>query len=464
MGNTNIFSAIRALDRLVWAFILCFCLSFMFSAEAMAISRLGLKATPAVNKPAITGSWTGVGKKSSYNLKLTFKIADSSFCTIVNIAKRGVEKSKSTDFNYVVDRPAGKLSFKGGFSADNANNQFAFETKKSFEKQLTNAGISNLTAPVLLSMALTGLKSEFPLLLKNHKLNIHNLDGAGLLTLFLLKVDGDFLDLLRGAGFENLSAPELIALRSMNANSAFLADKNYGVQNQFRNSVDWLLAKRAEWIANGHLDIADDTSFNVKTGAELISNIFSDAQEPGIQLPIISTSLIDSYVKLFDNKLTKSQLLALIYNQVQPEFIVGLKEIAFPDATAFNIVAANATGVNKQYIMSFDQLGYSHETLADYLWLKAMAITPDFVLSFKGILKNIPFAFISTLKTMAITSDLVKKFQSAGLSDLGVNEIVMLKYENVSPTYVAQLKQEGFDVSNIQKIIRRKKQETSDNK
>jgi hypothetical protein len=201
-----------------------------------------------------------------------------------------------------------------------------------------------------------------------------------------------------------------------------------------------------------------------ETGTELISKIFSDAQEPGIQLPIISTSLIDNYVKLFDNKLTKSQLFALIYNQVQPEFIVGLKEIAIPDVTAFNIVAANATGVNKQYIMSFDQLGYSHETLAGYLWLKAMAITANFVLSFKGILKNIPFAFISTLRTMAITPDLVKKFQSAGLSDLRVNEIVMLKYENVSPTYVAQLKQEGFDVSNIQKIIRRKKQETSDNK
>lgn len=217
-----------------------------------------------------------------------------------------------------------------------------------------------------------------------------------------------YIDQMEAAGFKNLSADDLIALKSQGVTPEYIrAMRELG----FNVTVDEIVGMKVQGVTPEYVRAMRELGFK------------PDADEI---IGMKTMGVTEEYVRVM-------RALGLTPNADQ---IVGMK----------------AQGVTPEYIKEMQALGLK-PTADDLAGMKAMGVTPEYIREMRALGLEVSGDDIVGLKAQGVTPEYVKMLQAAGLGKVTADDCAAAKAQGITPEFIEQVKKHGFKDLDLEKLI-----------
>jgi beta-lactamase regulating signal transducer with metallopeptidase domain len=162
----------------------------------------------------------------------------------------------------------------------------------------------------------------------------------------------------------------------------------------------------------------------------------SSAQSPG--------SYIEEMKAAGLGDLTVDQLIAMKIQNVTPEYVRELRELALhPDAN--NVVAMRIQGITPEYVRELKASGLNPDE-NHLVSLKIQGADAEYYRGIKDAGIDPDVDHLISLKIQGVTPEYVRALRAAGLA-VTVDQVISLKIQDVTPTYLKEMHELGIDPS-----------------
>ena len=217
-----------------------------------------------------------------------------------------------------------------------------------------------------------------------------------------------YLDAMEAAGFKNLSADELIAMKIQGITPAYVKEiHDLGL----KPSADEFVGMRVQGITPDYI-----------------------REMRGIS-PTLSVD----------------ELIGMKVQGITPQYANEVRQLgvkADPD----NLIGIKVQGITPEYVRGMQALGFKPDA-DELIGMKVQGITPEYVRAMQATSLKPSVDELIGMKVQGITPEYVKSMQAAGFKDVNVDELIGAKVQGVTPEFIEKARKHGFQNLTLEKLI-----------
>ena len=216
-----------------------------------------------------------------------------------------------------------------------------------------------------------------------------------------------YLEGMEAAGFKNLTAEELIAMKIQGVTPAYVKEI-HGLG--LKPTVDELLGMRVQGIT-----------------PEYIREMQSLAP-----------------------KLGTDELIGMKVQGITPQYANDMRGLGL----AFdpeNLIGMKVQGITPEYVKGMQALGFKPDT-EELIGMKVQGITPDYVKAMLATGLKPDVDNLIGMKVQGITPEYVKSMQDAGFKNVDVDELIGARVQGITPEFIEKARKHGFQNLTLDKL------------
>lgn len=291
---------------------------------------------------------------------------------------------------FVLNREAGKTTFKGVFQGRFGHGTYQFDENTQFKNYLAQRGFKDLNNELMMNVFFTDINKAYFDFLKENGYAVITSDQFKDLAEQALshKKLAEYFDLFKAEGYGHQTIEKIVELHEHGVSARFVNGfRRMGFKNM---SLDRALELRdhgvspqfiAQFAAMGYKDISLDRALDLRdhgVSPSFISNIqkmgygtltLEKAQE--LRDHGVNPEFISNMKKLGYNNISLDKAQELKDHGVNPDFISGVQKLGFKDLTLEKAQELKDHGVSLAYMQRVKSKNSDNaKTLDDYIKLR----------------------------------------------------------------------------------------------
>src|SRR5438094_597556 len=217
-----------------------------------------------------------------------------------------------------------------------------------------------------------------------------------------------YLEGMEAAGFKNLTADELIAMKVQGVTPAYVKDiHDLGM----KPTVDEFVGMRLQGIT-----------------PDYIRDMRGVAPNLGVD-----------------------ELIGMKVQGITPQYANEMRGLGLK-ADPENLIGMKVQGITPQYVNDMRGLGLKTDA-DDLIGMKVQGITPEYVRGMQALGFKPDSEELIGMKVQGVTPEYVKSLQAAGFKDLDADEIIGAKVQGITPEFIEKARKHGFKNLTLDKLI-----------
>jgi beta-lactamase regulating signal transducer with metallopeptidase domain len=247
-----------------------------------------------------------------------------------------------------------------------------------------------------------------------------------------------YIDGMKSAGLNNLSADDLIALKIQGVTPEYVrAIQDLG----FQPDADGLVGLKVQGVTPEY--IKELRSLGFKPDVDEII---------GMKVQGVSADYVKG-LKAVGIQANADEIVGLKVQGVTPEYIRELQAAGLK-VDADEIVGLKVQGVTAAYVKGLRDQGLNPST-DDVIGMRVQGVTPEYIRDIRALGLNPSADEIVGMKVQGVTPEYVKALQSAGFKP-DVDEVIGSKVQGITPEFIDAARKHGFQNLTIDKLIQLK--------
>ena len=217
-----------------------------------------------------------------------------------------------------------------------------------------------------------------------------------------------YLDALEAAGFKNLTADELIAMKIQGVTPAYVKEiHDLGM----KPSVEEFIGMRVQGITPEYL----------RDMRSLAPNLSID------------------------------ELIGMKVQGITPQYAKDMRALGL-EYDPENLIGMKVQGITPEYVKGMQALGFKPDT-EELIGMKVQGITPEYLKAMKATGLKPDVDNLIGMKVQGITPEYVKAMQDAGFKNLDVDELIGAKVQGITPEFIDKARKHGFQNLTLDKLM-----------
>ena len=247
-----------------------------------------------------------------------------------------------------------------------------------------------------------------------------------------------YIDGMKAAGLDDLSADDLIALKIQGVTPEYVrAMHDLGLHPD----TDSLVGMKVQGVTPDY--IKELRSLGFKPDVDEII---------GMKVQGVTADYVQG-LKAVGIQAEADEIVGMKVQGVTPEYVRDLQAIGLK-VSADDVVGLKVQGVTAAYVKGLRDQGLNPNT-DDVIGMKVQGVTPDYIQSIRALGLNPNADEIVGMKVQGVTADYIKALQSAGFK-LSIDEVIEAKVQGVTPEFVELARKHGFQNLTLDKLIQLK--------
>jgi beta-lactamase regulating signal transducer with metallopeptidase domain len=251
-------------------------------------------------------------------------------------------------------------------------------------------------------------------------------------------ISQSYIDAMKGEGFDNLSADDLIAMKVQGITPEYIhAIRAEGL----KPSPDELVGMKVQGIGPEY--IRGIRAMNLKVDVDSLI---------GMKVQGITPEYVAEMRKLGFQP-DGDQLIGMKVQGITPAYVEEMRKLGFKPDTD-ELIGMKVQGITPEYVHQLNELNI-HPDVDDLIGMKVQGINADYVRSIRATGLNPDKDEWMALKVQGVTEDFIKGLQSAGFKP-DVDEVVSAKVMGITPQFIELARRHGFKDLDLDKLIQLK--------
>jgi len=217
-----------------------------------------------------------------------------------------------------------------------------------------------------------------------------------------------YLEGMEAAGFKNLTADELIAMKIQGVTPAYVKEIH---ELGMKPTVEELIGMRVQGIT-----------------PEYLRDMRNLAPNLGID-----------------------ELIGMKVQGITPQYANDMRGLGLKFDPE-NLIGMKVQGITPEYVKGMQTLGFKPDT-EELIGMKVQGITPDYVKGIEATGLKPDVDDLIGMKVQGITPEYVKFMQDAGFKNLDVDELIGAKVEGITPEFIDKARKHGFQNLTLDKLM-----------
>ena len=355
---------------------------------------------------------------------------------------------KGTSGTFNITREPGSIQMTGKFEGNTGMGTYKFVADKAYVDYMNKELKETLDENDQMAFFFINIKKEFLTMLRGE--GYKDVTKDDLIPVAALGIDKAYISSIRKAGFNDVSLENLVPLKALGIDEKYIAE----IKSEYKNiSTDQLVSFKAQGIDKKYIESVRDIKSDKnekgdKDGKDDAEDIVS------FKAMNITPEYINSFKAVGYNNIPKEQLVSFKALGVTPEYIKSWQDAGFKNIDVDDFASMKAQHVTPEFMKSFTDLGYKNVKPEDLVAFRALGITPEYIKSFQAAGYKIDdLDNVTGLKSLGVTPEFIKSFEAIGFKDIDLDEIVSVKAVGVTPEYIKEMKAKGFNYNSLQKYV-----------
>ncbi|HTS11922.1 MAG TPA: M56 family metallopeptidase [Candidatus Limnocylindrales bacterium] len=305
-------------------------------------------------------------------------------------------------------------------------------TKGSYIDGMKAAGFDNLTADQLIALKIQGVTPDYVQQL--HALGIK----PSVDELISLKVQGvspEYIRDMRAAGVD-FDVHKLVAMKVQGISPDYVQQLHaLGIDAK----TDELIALRVQGVTPGYIK-----------GMRAAGVNFDVNKLVAMRVQGISPDYVQQLHALGIDPKT-DELIGLKVQGVTPEYVKEMKA-AGVEFNANKLIGMKVQGLDPEYVKAMHDLGISPDA-NDLIAFRVQGVTPEYIRDMRATGLNPSTNQIIGMRVQDVTPEYVKSLQAAGFKNITVHEVISARIQGVTPEFIEEARKHGFQNLDLQKLI-----------
>jgi beta-lactamase regulating signal transducer with metallopeptidase domain len=245
-----------------------------------------------------------------------------------------------------------------------------------------------------------------------------------------------YLDAMEAAGFKNLSADELIAMKIQGVTPAYVKEiHDLGM----KPSAEEFIGMRVQGITPEYIREMRSIAPNLSID-ELI----------GMKVQGITPQYANE-MRGLGLKAEPENLIGMKVQGITPEYVNEMRGLGLKTDTD-DLIGMKVQGITPEYVKGMQALGFKPDS-EELIGMKVQGVTPEYV---RGMLATGLKPDVDNLigmKVQGISPEFVKSMQDAGFKNLDVDELIGAKVQGITPEFIEKARKHGFQNLTLDKLI-----------
>lgn len=308
--------------------------------------------------------------------------------------------------------------------------------KTSYIEAMKAAGFDNLTADQLIALKVQGVTPEY----------VKGLHDLGLKPdvdeLIGLRVQGVTPEYIRGmhdAGV-SIDTDKLIGMKVQGITPDYVREMHqFGVDP----NADELIGMKVQGVTPDYIKAMRASGVTVT---------------PDTVIGMKAQGITPEYVEQMHQLGIDSKADALIGMRVQgvtPEYIKEMRAAGL-EVNADSAIGMRVQGVTPQYVKEMHDLGLKGGT-DELIGMRVQGVTPEYVRDIRATGLDPKGDEIIGMRVQGVTADYIKGLQAAGFKNLTVGAVIGAKIEGITPEFIEDARKHGFQNLDLEKLIELKR-------
>ena len=308
--------------------------------------------------------------------------------------------------------------------------------KTSYIDAMKAAGFDNLTADQLIGLKVQGVTPEYVKAL--HDLGLKP-DVDELIGLRVQGVTPEYIRGMHDAGV-SIDADKLIGMKVQGITPDYVRE-----MRQFRvdPNADELIGMKVQGVTTDYIKamraagvtITPDTVIGMK-----VQGVTPEYVEQMHQLGIESKA---------------DELIGMRVQGVTPEYIKEMRAAGL-EVNADSAIGMRVQGVTPEYVKAMHDLGLKTGT-DDLIGMRVQGVTPEYVRDIRATGLDPKGDDIIGMRVQGVTADYIKGLQTAGFKNLTVDDVIGAKVQGITPEFIEDARKHGFQNLDLEKLIELKR-------
>jgi beta-lactamase regulating signal transducer with metallopeptidase domain len=249
------------------------------------------------------------------------------------------------------------------------------------------------------------------------------------------EVHESYIDAMKAAGYENLSADELVGMKIQGVTPAYIR----GILAEgLKPTADELIGMKVQGIAPEYIHEMRASGLKLNVD-ELI----------GMKVQGITPEYFHQ-MKELGLKADADNLIGMKVQGITPEYVREMRATGVK-TDSDELIGMKVQGITPEYVKEMKDLGIKPD--ADGLiGMKVQGITPEYIREIRAEGINPDADQLIGMKVQGVTPEYVKTLQAAGLK-LDPDDVISAKVSGITPEFIREVQSHGFKDLDIEKLI-----------
>ncbi len=244
-----------------------------------------------------------------------------------------------------------------------------------------------------------------------------------------------YIDALKAAGYDNLSADQLVGLKIQGVTPAYIR----GILAEgLKPSVDELIGMKVQGIIPEYIHEMRAAGLKLDVD-ELI----------GMKVQGITPEYLRQ-MKELGLQADADNLIGMKVQGISADYVREMRASGVK-ADTDELIGMKVQGISPEYIKEMKELGI-HPDADGLIGMKVQGITPDYIREIRATGINPDADALIGMKVQGITPEYVKSLQAAGLK-LDPDDVISAKVSGITPEFIREVQSHGFKNLDVEKLI-----------
>jgi len=217
-----------------------------------------------------------------------------------------------------------------------------------------------------------------------------------------------YLDAMEAAGFKNLTADELIAMKVQGITPAYVREIR---EQGFQPSADELIGMKVQGITPEYI----------------------------------------REMRTIDAHLSVDQLIGMKVQGITPQYAQEMRGLGL-ETSPNSLIGMKVQGITPEYVKGIQSLGFKPSG-DELIGMKVQGITPEYVKGMQGLGLKPSTDDLIGMKVQGVTPEYVKAMRAEGFKDINCDDLIGAKVQGITPEYVEKARKHGFQNLTLDKLI-----------
>jgi len=245
-----------------------------------------------------------------------------------------------------------------------------------------------------------------------------------------------YIEGMKAAGFDNLTADELIALKVQGVTPDYVrAIHDLGL----KPTVDELISLRVQGITPEYIKEMRAAGFTVSTDTII-----------GMKVQGITPEYVKGMHDMGIDTKDADELIGLKVQGVTPDYINRMRAAGVGLKNVDTIIGMKVQGITPDYVDQMKQLGIDPKS-DELIGLKVQGVTPEYIKQMRAAGLDVTADRAIGMKVQGVTPEYVKEMHELGIKP-DADELVGMRVQGVTPEYIKQMRAAGLKASSDQLV------------